>query len=65
MSFSLIKPRQDKETAERKKLLHQDLDKEDFVDWIAIFIVTILNVALWGWYFYYLHESASYIWMVG
>ena len=34
----------------RHQLLDADLDRNDRVDWIAMFIVAMLNVALWGWY---------------
>ena len=48
--------------SQRHDLLHADLDKQDRVDWIAMFIVTILNVAMWGWYFYYAYKAAPYVW---
>lgn len=47
------------------KWLDNDQDREDAIDWIAMFIVTILNVALWGWYFYYMSKAMPYVWYGG
>jgi len=33
------------------KFLHVDLDKQDAIEWLALFIVAILNVVFWWWYF--------------
>ena len=47
---------------QRHQLLDADLDRNDRVDWIAMFIVVMLNVAMWGWYFYYAYKAAPYVW---